>query len=99
MLKFLWITESLKGCSFKELFQYFSTDYTYNNWKHLIKDESIVVIPGDKDFPIVIIDKNGYVKKIQEMIDKGIQDGVYAKPEDNTLQDFFTFSRYLVNKL
>ena len=33
------------------------------------------------------------------MIDKGIQDGVYAKPEDNNLQDFFTFSRYLVNKL
>ena len=49
---------------------YFSTDYTYNNLKHLIKDESIVVIPGDKDSAIVIMDKNDYVKKMQEMIDK-----------------------------
>ena len=58
---------------------YFSTDYTYSNLKHLIKDESIVVIPGDKDSAIVIVDKNDHVKKMQEMIDKGIQDGVYAK--------------------
>ena len=49
---------------------YFSTDYTYNNLKHLIKDESIVVIPEDKDSAIVIMDKNDYVKKMQEMIDK-----------------------------
>ena len=49
---------------------YFSTDYTYNNLKHLIKDESIVVIPGDKDSAIVIMDKNDYAKKMQEMIDK-----------------------------
>ena len=48
--------------SFKEL--YFSTDYTYNNLKRLIKDESIVVIPGDKDSAIVIMDKNDYVKKM-----------------------------------
>ena len=28
---------------------YFSTDYAYNNLKRLVKDESIVVMPGDKD--------------------------------------------------
>ena len=37
---------------------YFSTDCTYNNLKRLIKDESIVFIPGDKDSAIVITDKN-----------------------------------------
>ena len=36
---------------------YFSTDYTYNNLKCLIKGESIVVIPGDKDSAIIIMDK------------------------------------------
>ena len=46
---------------------YFSTDYTYNNLKCLIKDESIVVIPGDKDSAKVIMDKSDYVKKMQEM--------------------------------
>ena len=37
---------------------YFSTDYTCNKLKRLIKDESIVVIPGDKDSAIVTMDKN-----------------------------------------
>ena len=32
----------------------FSRDYTYNNLKHLIKDESIVVTPADKDSAIVL---------------------------------------------
>ena len=48
-------------------------DYTSNNLKRLIKDESILVIPGEKDSASVIIDKNDYVKKMQEMIYKGIQ--------------------------
>ena len=38
-------------------------DYTYKNLKRLIKDENIVVIPGDIDSAIVIMDKNDYVKK------------------------------------
>ena len=74
---------------------YFSTDYTYSNLKCLIKDESIVVIPGDKDSALVIMDKNDYVKKIQEMIDKGIQGGVYARTEDNTLQNLKRFQDFL----
>ena len=41
------------------------------------------------------MDKNDYVKKKQEMIDKGIQDGVSAKTEDNTLQDLKRFQDFL----
>ena len=74
---------------------YFSTDHTYNNLKHLIKDESIAVIPGDKDSAIVIMNKNDYVKKMQEMIDKWIPERVYAKTEDNTLQDLKQFQDFL----
>ena len=70
---------------------YFSTDYKYNNLKRLIKDEIIVVISGDKDSAIVIMDKYGYVKKMQEMIDKRMQEGVYAKIEDNTLHELKRF--------
>ena len=35
--------------------------------------------------------KNDYVKKMQEIIDKGMQDGISAKTEDNTLQDFLVW--------
>ena len=44
-----------------------------------------MVIPGDKDSSIM--DKNDYDNKMQEMIDKGMQDGVYAKTGDQSLQD------------
>ena len=73
---------------------YFSADYTYNNLNRLIKDESIVIMPGDKDSAIVIMYKNNCVKKMQEMIDKRIPDGVYAKIEDNTLQNLKHFQDF-----
>ena len=41
------------------------------------------------------MDKNDYVKKMQEMTDKGIQEGVYVKTEDNTLQDVKQFQDFL----
>ena len=41
------------------------------------------------------MDKNDYVKKMQEMIDKGIQEGIYEKTEDNTLQDLKRFQDFL----
>ena len=40
----------------------------------------------------MIMNKNDYVKI---MIDKGIQDGVYTKTEDNTLQDLKRFQDFL----
>ena len=49
--------------------------------------ENIVVIPGDKDSTIGIMDRNDYVKKILKMIEKEIQEGVFVKTEDSTLQN------------
>ena len=40
-----------------------TTHFAYSNLKRLIKEESIVVIPGDKDSCAVIMDKIDYVKK------------------------------------
>ena len=48
-------------------------------------------MPRDKNSAIVIMNKNNYVQKMQEMIDKGIQEGVHAKTGDNTLQDLKQF--------
>ena len=41
------------------------------------------------------MDNNDYGKKIQEMIDKAIQDGIYAKTEDHTLQGLKRFQGFL----
>ena len=71
---------------------YFLKDYTYNN---ISKDEGIVLITVDNDSAIVITKKKDYVKKMQEMIDKGTQDRIYAETEDNNIQDLNRFQDFL----
>ena len=74
---------------------YSTKDYTYSNLKRLIKDDTLVVIPGDKDSCVIIMDKVDYVTKMEETINNGIQKGVYAETEDNTLRDLKRFQDFL----
>ena len=74
---------------------YSTKDYTYSNLKRLIKDDTLVVIPGDKDSCVIIMDKVDYVTKMEEMIKNGIQKGVYVETEDNTLRDLKHFQDFL----
>ena len=53
-----------------------------------------MVIPGDNDTSIVIIDQNNYVKKMQKLIDKEIKGGVYASTLKHTLQDLKRFQDF-----
>ena len=55
--------------------------------KNIIKDENIAVLSGDKDSSIVIVQKDDYNHKLQQMIDEGIRNGIYTPTEDNTLND------------
>ena len=73
---------------FVKLFDIYATkDFTYKNLKNIIKDENIAVLSGDKDCSIVIMQKNDYNKKLQQMIDEGIRNRIYTPTEDNTLND------------
>ena len=47
----------------------------------------IIVIPGDKDSSIM--EKNDYDNKMQEMIDKGIQDGVTPQTTPYKIKSIF----------
>ena len=71
---------------------YNSKDFTYNNLKRLIKDENVVVILGDKDSCVVIMNKTNYVQKLQNMIDEAIEK--YANSSDNTLKDLKHFQDF-----
>ena len=79
---------------------YNSKDYTFTNLKRLRNDESIVVIPGNKDSCVIVMDKSDYVEKLNGMIDDGIAQGVYQESNGTTLidlkhsQDFLRFSKY-----
>ena len=66
---------------------YATRDNTYKNSKGIINDQSIALVSGDKESCVVIINRSDYFKKLQHMIDEGIQNGVYIITEDRTLQN------------
>ena len=46
-------------------------DHIYNNLKRLIKNKSLCVLSGDKDSCVVIINKQDYIQKLEDMLDEG----------------------------
>ena len=68
---------------------------TIISYKNIIKDENIAVLSGDKDTSIVIMQKDDYNQKLQQMIDEGIRNGIYTPTEDNTLNDLRKFQDFL----
>ena len=66
---------------------YATKDFTYKDLKNIIKDENKAVLSGDKDSSSVIMEKDDYNQKLQQMIDEGIRNGIYTLTEDNNLND------------
>ena len=74
---------------------YSSKDFTYSNLSRLIRNKTIAIIPGDKDPCVIVMDKADYIQKIQDMIDEGINKGVYKKTEDKTLHELKNFKAFI----
>ena len=49
----------------------------------------------DKESCVDIINCSGYFKKLQRMIDEGIENGAYIVTEDKTLEDLKLFHSFL----
>ena len=58
----------------KNVFQ--RKDYTYQNKKKTIWEKD-VVMKGDKDLMIVILNKTDYIEKLENMVKEGIDKGTY----------------------
>ena len=74
---------------------YATKDFTDNNLKNIIKDDNIAILSVDKDSSIVIMQKDDYDHKLQQMIDEGIKNGIYTPTEDNTLNDLRKLQDFL----
>ena len=48
-------------------------DHTYSNLKGLIKNKNLCVLSGDKDSCVIIMNKQDYIQKLQDMINEGIK--------------------------
>ena len=74
---------------------YHTKDDTYNKTKSLRGNKNIVILSGDKDSSIVIMNKIDYDKKVEEMINEGIEQGKYKETEDNILKELESFPSFL----
>ena len=70
-------------------------DYTYKKLENLINNRNIVLLEGDKETAIVIMNKADYVEKLNQMIETGIADGTYVECEDTTFKDLELFRSFL----
>ena len=74
---------------------YATYDNTYKKLKRIINNLNIAAVSGDKESCIVIMNRNDYFKKLQHMIDEGIQNGVFIAAEDRTLENLQLFRSFL----
>ena len=70
-------------------------DNTYHHLRHLRSNKDIVLLSGDKDSSLVIMNKVDYVKKVNGMINEGIRQGKYEMTKDATDKDLEKFPSFL----
>ena len=66
-------------------------DHTYNNLKGLIKNKNLCVLSGEKNSCVIIMNKQDYIQKLENMLNKGIKRRTYELSTDTTKQDLETF--------
>ena len=70
-------------------------DHTYNNLKRLIKNKNLCVLSGDKDSWFIIMNKQDYIQKLENMLDEVMKRGTYEWSTDTIKQDLETFQSFL----
>ena len=74
---------------------YATKDYTYKKLRDLINNPEVVILEGDKETAIVIMNKIAYVNKMNQMINDGIRDGTYTESMDTTIEDLSHYRDFL----
>ena len=72
-------------------------DDTFIKTKNLRSNEDIIILSGDKDKSCVILNKQDYIHKIENLINEGIAQGKYTSTTDNTLKELSSFQTFLRN--
>ena len=67
----------------------------YHYTKFIRDNKDIVIFSGDKDSSIAIMNKKDYNKKIDEIINDGIQRGKHKETDDNILKELESFQSFL----
>ena len=74
---------------------YATKDYTFKKLRRLVDNPNIVILEGDKETAIVIMNKKDYIEKMNQMIENGLEDGTYTECDDTTFEDLNHFRDFL----
>ena len=66
-------------------------DNTVKLLSPLIKYDKIVILAADKKSCTIILNKSDYIRKINNIIEEGMQQGKYIETIDTTQSDLKTF--------
>ena len=70
-------------------------DHTNKELKTLIDNKYVVMLQGDKDSRIVIMNKIDCIKKLETTIEEGNKNATIAQTEDTAVQDLKLFQEFL----
>ena len=74
---------------------YQTKDYTFKKLHALKSKGDIVILSGEKDSCVLILNKTDYVKMVDNLIEEGIRDGVYEYTTDRTHKDLANYRSFL----
>ena len=60
-----------------------------------MQEKDVVVMKGDEDSSVVILNKTDYIEKLENMVKEGIDKGTYTLTQDNTIKDLNNFKPFL----
>ena len=70
-------------------------DYTYRNLQDMVRDKDLVLLNGDKDSQVVVMNRIDYNNTMQKIIDDGIKSKIYEETADHTFKDLKNFQEFL----
>ena len=74
---------------------YAAKDNTYNNLKTVMQDPNFLVVSGDKDLCLTMMNKSDYKNELHEMINDEIHRGIYKVTENKTLDDLKNLDSFI----
>ena len=78
---------------------YSEEDSTVKLLSPLTKIDKIVVLTADKESSTVILNKSVYIRKVNNIIKEGMQQGKYIETKDTTLRDLKHFQDFFIDIL
>ena len=74
---------------------YSEKDNTVKLLSPLIKNDKIVILAADKKTCTVILNRSDYIKKVNKIIEEGMEQGKYIETVDTTQSDLKHFQDFL----